>query len=141
MLSALCDVGAEFIIVGAHALAVHGHPRATGDLDIWVRPEEPNARRVLQALEGFGAPLFDLSLEDLCTPGTVFQMGVPPCRIDILTAITGVEFDDAWPRRVIHQVEGQALPFLGREDFLANKQALGRPKDLADIAALESLDE
>jgi hypothetical protein len=96
MLSALCEAGAEFLIVGAHALAVHGTPRATGDLDIWVRPAGDNAARVMSALRKFGAPLFDLSEEDLSHPGIVFQIGLPPARIGLLTQISGVQFEDAW---------------------------------------------
>jgi len=136
MLSALSAAGAEYLIVGAHALAAHGLPRATGDLDIWVRPEPDNAARVIAALRSFGAPLFDLSEADLTRPDTVFQIGVVPSRIDILTAISGVAFNDAWPRRLIIAIEGQALPFLSREDLERNKRASGRPKDLADLAAL-----
>ena len=87
MLSALFEAGAEFMVVGAHALAVHGTARATGDLDIWVRASPENGQRVLAALRVFGAPLFDLTLEDLSHPGIVFQMGLPPARIDLLTGI------------------------------------------------------
>lgn len=137
MLSALSAAGAEFLIVGAHALAVHGAPRATGHLDIWVRPTPENAARVWRALTEFGAPLHDVRENDFSTRDVVFQIGLPPCRIDLLTQITGVEFDDAWPRRVLHAVEGLTLPFLARADFLANKRALGRAKDLADVEALE----
>jgi hypothetical protein len=136
MLSALSEAGAEYLIVGAHALAAHGLPRATGDLDIWIRPSQENAGRVLAALRVFGAPLFDLTQEDLARPGTVFQIGVVPCRIDILTEITGVTFDEAWPRRAIFTIEGRPLPFLGRGELERNKRAAGRPKDLADLAAL-----
>jgi hypothetical protein len=136
MLSALCGAGVEFIVVGAHALAAHGVPRATGDLDIWVRRGGENADRVLAALRVFGAPLSDLSPDDLSRPGTVFQIGVSPCRIDILTAITGVEWEDAWPRRLELLLEGIRVPVLGRDDFIANKRAAGRPKDLADLALL-----
>ena len=137
MLSALSEAGAEFLVVGAHALAVHGHPRATGDLDIWVRATPGNAPRVWAALASFGAPLTDLSLEDLSAPGVVFQMGLPPSRIDILTGITGVTFDEAWPRRFVATVSGIDIPFLGLDDLLTNKRASARPKDLADVAALE----
>jgi hypothetical protein len=138
MLSALSEAGADYLIVGAHALAAHGLPRATGDMDIWVRPTPENAVRVIAALRAFGAPLFDLSEADLVRMGTVFQMGVVPNRIDILTEISGVAFEDAWPRRAVFTVEGQALPFLGREDLERNKRAAGRPKDIADLAALGS---
>jgi hypothetical protein len=140
MLSALSAAGAEFLIVGAHAVAAHGRPRATGDLDVWVRPTAENAERVWSALERFGAPLFDLSREDLARPGVVFQIGVPPCRIDILTEITGVTFDEAWPGRLTTVVEGQTLSFIGRRELLANKRAVGRPKDLGDVAFLEGRD-
>jgi hypothetical protein len=138
MLSALSEEGAEFIIVGAHALAVHGHPRATGDLDIWINPTADNAARTLRAVQRFGAPLHDLTLDDLCRPTTVFQIGLPPSRIDVLTGIDGVSFEDAWARRVIVTIEEMNVATLGRDDFLTNKRAVGRPKDLMDIMLLES---
>jgi hypothetical protein len=141
MLSALSAAGAEFLVVGAHAVAAHGHPRATGDLDIWVRATPENAGRVWSALERFGAPLFDLAREDLSRPGVVFQIGVPPRRIDILTEITGVSFDEAWPRRLTAALEGHSLPFIGRDDLLVNKRAVGRPKDWGDVAFLEGRDD
>ncbi|MCC7380344.1 MAG: hypothetical protein IT384_00835 [Deltaproteobacteria bacterium] len=137
MLSALSAKRADFLIVGAHAVAAHGSPRATGDLDIWVRPEPSNAQRVFAALTEFGAPLFDLSLEDLSTPGVVFQIGVAPQRIDILTKISGVEFEEAWRDRVELEIEGRRLPFIGRAQLIQNKRAAGRYKDLGDIEALE----
>jgi hypothetical protein len=137
MLSALCAAGVEFLVVGAHALAAYGRPRATGDLDIWLRPTSENARRVLTALKAFGAPLFDLTLEDLEKPENVFQIGVVPCRIDLLTSITGIDFDVAWANRTELRIEGLVVPCLGRADLLANKRAVGRPRDLADVAELE----
>src|SRR5207244_5479728 len=140
MLSALCAAGAEFLIVGAHALAAHGLPRATGDLDLWVRPTAANAERVLAALRSFGAPLFDLTREDLTRAGTVFQIGMVPCRIDILTSVSGLEFDAAWEGRLGLEVEGLSVACLGRADLVANKRAAGRPKDLADVATLEEED-
>jgi hypothetical protein len=90
----------EYIVVGAHALAAHGHVRATKDLDVWIRPRLDNAQRVLTALRAFGAALHDLTVEDLASPGVIFQIGVEPMRIDVSTAIDGVLFDDAWPRRL-----------------------------------------
>jgi hypothetical protein len=141
MLSALSEAGVEFLVVGAHALAVHGVARATGDLDIWVRPTPQNAERTLRALVSFGAPLSDLTLEDLTRPDTVFQIGQPPGRIDILSGITGVAFDEAWSRRVPVVVSGVGLSVLSKADFIANKTALGRPKDLADMALLAEADE
>lgn len=137
MLSALSAAGAEYLVVGAHAMAAHGVPRATGDLDIWVGPSAANAARVRDALVRFGAPLEDLTIEDLATPDTVFQIGLPPARIDLLTSISGVSFEEAWPRRVTVRIEGFGIPVLGREDFLRNKRAVGRPKDMADIAMME----
>ena len=136
MLSALSDAGAEFLVVGAHALAAHGSPRATGDLDIWVNPTRANARRVLDALAVFGAPLGNLTLEDLMAADTVFQIGVPPCRVDILSGISGVSFKEAWPRRVVLDIEGMTVPVLGRMDFVTNKRASGRPKDHLDLDLL-----
>jgi hypothetical protein len=140
MLSALSAAGVDFLIVGAHALAAHGVPRATGDLDIWVRPTPDNATRTLQALAAFGAPLTDLSVDDLTRPDTVFQMGLPPARIDILSGITGVSFDEAWARRVTVSLAGGDVPVLSKIDFIANKTAVGRPKDLADMALLDEAD-
>ena len=136
MLSALSEAGAEFLIVGAHALAAHGIPRATGDLDIWVNPTPENAPRVLAALGAFAAPLTDLTIDDLLKPDTVFQIGVVPCRIDILTGISGVFFADAWTRRITIDIDGLQVPVLGRSDFKTNKRASGRPKDLLDVELL-----
>jgi hypothetical protein len=120
-------------------MAVHGVPRATGDIDIWIRSEPENAKRVWQALIDFGAPIeaMRLSLDDLVKPGTVFQIGLPPRRIDVLTEIDGISFDQAWPSRVVEKVGDLEVPFLGREDLLLNKKASGRTKDLADVELLE----
>ena len=136
MLSALSEAGAEFLVVGAYALAAHGIPRATGDLDIWVRPTKDNAGRVMGALIAFGAHLGDLTLDDLTKPDTVFQIGVEPGRVDILSSISGVQFDDAWGRRLVLEIEGVTVPVLGRADFITNKRASGRPKDLIDLDLL-----
>jgi hypothetical protein len=123
MLSALCEAGVEFLVVGAHALAAHGAPRATGDLDIWVRPTAENAARVLAALRRFGAPLSDLSVHDLTRLDTVFQIGLPPSRIDVMSGISGVGFDEAWPRRLEIRIEDLTVPIIGRADFVENKKA------------------
>ena len=133
MLAALSAAGAEYLVVGAHALAAHGLLRATGDLDIWVRAEPQNARRVWQALEKFGAPLNDLTVEDLSTADVVFQIGVVPRRIDILTSIAGVSFEEAWTNRSLVTLEGREIPVLGRSDLIRNKRAVGRTRDLADL--------
>lgn len=137
MLCALSDEGVEFLLVGAYAMAAHGVPRATGDIDVWVNPSRDNAQRVLRALGRFGAPLFDLKAADLARDGTVFQLGVPPRRIDLLTSIDGVVFAEAWPKRVICRIDGQDVPVLSREDLVANKRAAARPKDLVDVQILE----
>jgi hypothetical protein len=137
MLSALSDARAEFLVVGAHAVAVHARPRATGDLDLWVRPTGENAERVWHALEVFGAPLDDLAKSDLTSDDLVFQIGLPPKRIDILTDIGSVDFEQAWPRRVTISFEGLAVPVIGREDLIQSKRDAGRPRDLADLADLE----
>jgi hypothetical protein len=129
----------RFLVVGAHALGQHGRPRATGDLDVWVEPTTTNAVKVYHALAEFGAPLGDRSVAELATPGVIYQMGVEPFRIDILTAISGVEFADAWPNRLDSTLGGLSVPVLGLEDLIRNKRASGRPKGLLDVASLERL--
>lgn len=136
LLFALNDAGADYLVVGAHALAAHGHVRATKDLDIWVRPELANAQRVYGALDAFGAPLASLSVGDLATPGIVFQIGVAPIRIDIITAIDGVTFEEAWPARVLSRYGDQPINVLSREHLIQNKLASGRHQDLADVEVL-----
>ena len=136
MLSALSAAGVRFLVVGAHALAAHGAPRATGDLDIWVEATRENAARVLEALGRFGAPLYDLTVDDLCAEDTVFQIGLPPSRIDILTGISGVDFEGAWSRRLDIPIGDLTVGTLGRADFVSNKRASGRPKDLLDLELL-----
>lgn len=138
MLSALCDGHVEFLVVGAHAMAAHGYPRATGDLDIWVNPTAENARRAWRALAAFGAPLDALTEQDLVSPEVVFQIGVVPARIDVITQIDGVDFAAAWKQKSSARVGGIEIPVLSREHLLQNKRATGRPKDLADVAWLES---
>jgi hypothetical protein len=140
LLAELNAAGAEFLVVGAHALAVHGHPRASKDLDVWVRATPENASRVLRALTVFGAPLSDLNEADLATAGTVFQIGVDPVRVDILTSIDGVAFEDAWSDRVEASYGDQPVSVISRKHLIQNKRAVGRPQDLADIAALQGLD-
>ncbi len=137
MLSALCAEDVEFLLVGAYAVAVHAVPRATYDLDLWVRPSAENAQRVLRALDAFGAPLLDLTAGDLTRPGLIFQLGVQPERIDIITSIDGVEFDDAWPARISVKVGQLDVPVIGRAHLLQNKKATGRTKDALDVLLLE----
>lgn len=140
MLDALSGAGVEFLVVGAFAMAAHGVPRATGDIDIWIRPEPENARRVIEALASFGAPLgaHGVSAGDFGRTGLVYQLGVPPNRIDLLTSIDGLGFDEAWPRRASGHLLGRVVPILSREDIVRNKRASGRAKDLIDIELLET---
>jgi len=131
----------DYLVVGAHALAAHGHVRATKDLDVWVRPDKANAGRVLQALSDFGTPLGDLTIEDLSKTGTVFQIGLPPLRIDIITHVDGVNFPDAWRDRLQTSFGGAPASVISRHHLIANKKAAARLQDLADVERLEgSLD-
>ncbi len=139
LLRELSEAGAKFLVVGAYALAAHGLPRATGDIDVWVEPTERNAGLVYAALRIFGAPLHDLSVEDLSTPGVVFQMGLPPRRIDILTHISGVEFNEAWKNRAEARFGDLDVYVIGPKDLLRNKRATGRPKDLLDALTMVEL--
>jgi hypothetical protein len=137
ILSSFIASSVDFMLVGAYALAAHGLPRATGDIDLWVRPNRENAQRIMQALARFGAPLSEISATDFETADIVFQIGVAPRRIDILTHIDGVDFDNAWPSRLQVEIEGMMVPVIGRQHLLQNKKASGRPKDVADVAWLE----
>jgi uncharacterized nucleotidyltransferase DUF6036 len=128
----------EYLIVGAHALAAHGHVRATQDLDVWVRPDSENANRVIAALRAFGAPLHDLTVQDLSKPGLIFQIGVEPIRIDVLTVIDGVQFDEAWSERINSTFAGEPVAVLSREHLIKNKLAAARTQDLADVERLET---
>jgi hypothetical protein len=129
--------GVEFLVVGAYALAFHGAPRFTGDLAILVRPTLVNAARLLAALEAFGFPVTELTPEAVADRRRMLQMGVPPVQIHVMSAISGVEWDEAWADRVEGPLGRHTVQFLGRETFVRNKRAAGRPKDLADIDALE----
>jgi len=141
LLRAFADQRVEYLVVGAHALAAHGHVRATKDLDVWIRPTPDNAERAFRALAVFGAPLSELTAVDLATPGTVFQIGVAPVRIDILTHIAGVGFEEAWSARVSASFGPVASQVLSREHLIRNKRASGRLQDLADLERLERGDQ
>jgi hypothetical protein len=138
MLLALNDAKVEYMIVGAYAMAAHGCPRATGDIDFWVHATHENACRVWQSLSAFGAPMTEIAVEDFSSPGVVFQIGVVPQRIDILTTVSGIEFADAWPHRLIADLDGLLANVLGRDHLLENKLASGRPKDLLDVDILRA---
>jgi hypothetical protein len=126
----------RFVVVGGHALAYHGRPRYTKDLDVFVEPTAENAVRLMGALEDFGFGGLGLTTSDFDKPGKIVQLGVAPNRIDLLTSIDGVPFDDAWGGRVAGRFGSETVPFLGRRELLANKRAVGRLQDLADIEAL-----
>ncbi len=139
VLVSLTETDARFLVIGAHALAVHGVPRATRDLDIWVEPTESNADRVWAALVRFGAPLADLGIrrEDFSKRGVVVQLGLPPRRIDFLTDISGVpDFRVAYVNREVRTIAACDVPFLGRTELIENKRATGRLQDQADVKAL-----
>lgn len=138
LLNCLLEAGARFLVVGAHALAVHGIPRATGDLDVWIDRAPANVERVWSALVRFGAPVGALGVtrSDLEAAGMTVQIGLPPRRIDLMTEIAGVVFDEAWPSRTSHRVGTLDVPFIGRGELVRNKRAAGRAKDLADLEAL-----
>ena len=139
MLSALSAEGVDFILVGAYAMAAHGFPRATVDLDLWVRPAPDNAARLLAALARFGAPVHEVSAADFTHDDTVFEIGVAPRRVDILTGITGVTWAEAAPEAVVLQVDGLPLRVLSRTHLLQNMRATGRPRDRDDAEQLERL--
>ncbi len=136
LFSALNTEGAEFLVVGAYALAVHGAPRFTKDLDLWVNATPDNAQRVWAALQAFGAPLSAISPEDLAEPNIVLQLGVAPSRIDLLTSIDGVEFLAAWEHRITSRYGDQPVWILGRTELVQNKQATGRAQDALDAETL-----
>ncbi len=137
-LKALTQAGARFMVAGAHALALHGIPRATGDIDIWIDCSIENAERVWAALAAFGAPMENLGIErsDLERPDMVIQIGLPPRRIDLLTGLSGLRFEEAWAERVIHDTGTMKIPFISRSALIINKRETGRLKDLADLDAL-----
>ena len=139
MLQALHDEKVRFLLVGAYAMAAHGYPRATVDIDIWVLPEPANAEAVLRALHRFGAPLQNITREDLQTGGTVFQIGVAPRRIDIITAASGLDFWETFKRSIVVDIDGIDVHVPSLADLIRNKQASGRTKDLADAEALEEI--
>lgn len=138
ILTELKKSGAQFLVVGAHALSVYGVPRATVDLDIWIRADAENAGRVYAALAAFGAPLeaLGISQADFQTPDVVTQFGLPPLRIDLMTSVSGLRFDDVWPSRLEAEIEGVRVTILDRDSFIRNKRASGRKKDLADLELL-----
>lgn len=138
MLQCLSAENVRFLLVGAYAVAAHGYPRATKDIDIFVQPAPDNASSLMRALTRFGAPLSNVSAGDFATAGIVFQIGSQPRRIDLLTWISGVDFQQAYDRRQMVCLEGMDVPVISLEDLIANKRATGRTQDLADVERLEA---
>ncbi len=139
LLRALSDEKVRFLLVGAYALAAHGYPRATMDIDVWVKPDAENAAKVLRALERFGAPLRNLSRNDLEIDDTVFQIGVAPRRIDIITGVSGLDFETTFSHSTEVRIDDIVLRIPSIADLIRNKRASGRTRDLADAEALEEL--
>lgn len=138
MLAALAAENVRFLVVGAYALAAHGFPRMTRDLDIFVEPTADNAKRVWRALAKFGAPLDALRVHesDFATPNNVVQFGLPPWRIDIMTGLSGISFAEAWDTRMEDEMLGVKVAFIGKDALIRNKKATGRRRDLGDIDSL-----
>jgi hypothetical protein len=129
----------EYLIVGGHAVAFHGHPRFTEDLDCYVRPSVENGSRIVQALREFGFGSLNLDASDFVAHDRMIQLGRAPNRIDLLSYLYAVTFDEAWSRKVEGVLDGVSVWFMDRESLLRNKRATGRPQDLADVDFLERL--
>jgi predicted nucleotidyltransferase len=136
MLQLLLEEQVDFMIVGAYALGTHGYPRATGDIDIWVKPNSINSKKIYKALARFGAPLGQIQIDEFSTEGIIFQIGVIPLRIDIITKIDGVTYQEADEDKIIVEIEGLKVPVISLEKFIRNKMATGREKDELDIKTL-----
>ncbi len=127
---------AEYLVVGGYAVGVHGHPRYTGDLDIWLNPNPENAELILKSVNEFGFSSFNLTISDFTKPGNVIQLGYPPLRIDLLTEIDGVTFENCFQNKTQVTIDNLSVNFIGYEDLLKNKRESGRPKDIDDIENL-----
>jgi hypothetical protein len=136
-IACLHDHDVRFLVVGGYAVAAHGHPRYTGDLDVWVQRSVDNADRLLRALTAFGFGSVGLTAADFTTPDRVIQLGYPPLRIDLLTSVDGVEFDSSYDGRLDVVVDDIAVSFIGLVELRLNKSASDRPQDRADLAALD----
>jgi predicted nucleotidyltransferase len=136
LLQTFNDANVRYLIVGAHAVGYHGHPRGTRDFDIWVDHSPENAKHVFEALATFGAPLSQTTAEDFTGDDLIFQIGIEPVRVDVMTSISGVEFADAWPKRIEDELDGIPVAYIGKDDLVRNKRATGRHRDLADVEEL-----
>ena len=137
MLQILSANDVKFLLVGAYAMAAYGHPRATGDIDIWVWATAQNSGKIYNSLKQFGAPLAQINQDSFTEEGIVFQVGVAPRRIDILSRIDGVDFEDAYEKRRITDIDGIAVPLISRQHLIKNKLATGRKKDELDAEQLK----
>ena len=139
MLQCLNAERVDYLLIGAYAMAAHGFPRATMDIDIWVKPSTTNASAVWKALERFGAPLQGVTVDDFTKDDVIFQIGVAPRRIDIITGVSALNFDETIKRSIEVEIEGLKVLIPSVSDLIANKKATGRTKDLADVETLQSL--
>jgi len=126
----------EFVVVGGHAVAFHGYPRYTGDIDFFIRPELENARRIIKVMEAFGFDDISVKLEDFTSRDKIIQLGYPPNRIDLITSISGCDFNEVWDSRIESKLDGVPVSFIGKESLIKNKQASNRGKDLIDVEKL-----
>ena len=137
MLKCLNKAGVDYILVGGWAVNMYGYIRATVDLDVWILADADNAKKVYSAVAEFGAPVAEMKPEDFAEYGMIFQIGVAPCRVDIISKISGVSYADAVTRAVPKTIDGIPVRIISLEDLIANKKASGRAKDLADVEVLE----
>jgi predicted nucleotidyltransferase len=137
----LLSQGVEFLVVGGHAVAFHGYPRLTEDVDLFIRPSLENGTRIVKALELFGFGSVGLTADDFTAPDRMIQLGRAPNRIDLLTRLWGLTFDEAWASRVPGDLDGLQVFVIGREELIRNKRATARTQDLADAEKLESTRE
>jgi len=133
----LTEAKVDYLIVGGYAVGIHGHPRFTGDMDIWINQNQENAKRVIEAINYFGFSSLGITVDDLLVPKNVIQMGNPPLRIDILTEIDGVGFEDCFPNKKVVTIAGLQFNFISYQDLIKNKLASGRAKDLDDVSNLK----
>ncbi|MCH8010834.1 MAG: nucleotidyltransferase [Candidatus Marinimicrobia bacterium] len=138
MLSILLEEKVEFLLVGAYALAAHGFPRATGDIDIFIRPSFINSQKVHKSLLKFGTPMGNINTNDFEKSGVIFQIGIAPRRIDIINDIDGVSFDSAFEDKIIVEIDGLKIPIISKEKMIKNKESTGRDQDTLDAKMLKN---
>lgn len=136
LLRLLAEHQVKFLVVGGYAVIRYTEPRYTKDLDLWIEPTAENAERCFRALAAFGAPLVGLGPLDFTQQGYIYQMGVPPTRVDVLMSLQSLSFAEAYDRRVAIELDGLTIPILSKDDLIASKLAAGRPQDLLDVESL-----